>query len=231
MNEQNFTSKKQDYQFHNEIFDIVVVSSLDEKELILHMEIPTWNELINVESLIEKLKSMNYVEERSTIAYYIPSKNYYIHIGKEGSLEDKFIPMTEIENKRIIIRVRKSNFPITITKTEKEKEKNNDIPLLKKNFHRTKERTISDIIERVKEWKRLSVGVKNKFGKIEKYSLEEAASLVNISKKSLDDYLLQLRFGYKYKFNFNENKNKKVGVLRKFVKDKKKEEKEKLEIN
>jgi hypothetical protein len=27
---------------------------------------------------------------------------------------------------------------------------------------------------------------------------------VDISKKSLDDYLFQIRFGHKYKFNFNQ---------------------------
>jgi hypothetical protein len=36
-------------------------------------------------------------------------------------------------------------------------------------------------------------------------NLEEAAQKVNISKKSLDDYLLQLRFGKKFGFNFDEN--------------------------
>ena len=42
--------------------------------------------------------------------------------------------------------------------------------------------------------------------------------MVGISKKSLDDYLLQLRLGRKYGFNFNQNKTKKVGILRAFVK-------------
>lgn len=48
--------------------------------------------------------------------------------------------------------------------------------------------------------------------------MEDAAAKVNISKKSLDDYLLQIRFEKKYKFNFNDHKNDKVGVLRAFVK-------------
>jgi hypothetical protein len=48
---------------------------------------------------------------------------------------------------------------------------------------------------------------------------------VNISKKSLDDYLFQIRFGNKYHFNFNEHYNDKVGVLRDFVRSKKKADK------
>lgn len=39
-----------------------------------------------------------------------------------------------------------------------------------------------------------------------------------MSKKSLDDYLLQLRFGKKFGFNFEANRDSKVGVLRSFVK-------------
>ena len=59
----------------------------------------------------------------------------------------------------------------------------------------------------------------NREGNLVRYNLEEAASKVGISKKSLDDYLLQLRFGKKYGFDFEKNRNEKVGVLRTFVKD------------
>jgi hypothetical protein len=58
-----------------------------------------------------------------------------------------------------------------------------------------------------------------------KYSLEDAAGKVNISKKSLDDYLFQIRFGHRFKFNFNEHYNNKVGVLRDFVRHYKKNDK------
>ena len=42
-----------------------------------------------------------------------------------------------------------------------------------------------------------------------------------VSKKSLDDYLLQIRLGRKCGFNFDENKNEKIGVLRSHVDSKK----------
>lgn len=58
-----------------------------------------------------------------------------------------------------------------------------------------------------------------------KYSLEDAAREVKISKKSLDDYLFQIRFGQRYGFNFNEHYNDKVGVLRDFVRQRKKVDK------
>lgn len=54
--------------------------------------------------------------------------------------------------------------------------------------------------------------------------LENAAQEVGIAKKTLDDYLLQIRNGKKYGFNFNEKVNSKIGELRAFVRDEKKKE-------
>jgi hypothetical protein len=51
--------------------------------------------------------------------------------------------------------------------------------------------------------------------------LEDAANKVGVSKKSLDDYLLQLRFGKKYGFDFQKHRHEKVGVLRSYVKESK----------
>ena len=48
---------------------------------------------------------------------------------------------------------------------------------------------------------------------------------MSVSKKSLDDYLLQLRFGMKFNFDFQKHKNDKVGTLRAFVKKMKAEDK------
>ena len=61
---------------------------------------------------------------------------------------------------------------------------------------------------------------------LQRWSLEDAAKKVNVSKKSLDDYLLQLRFGKKFGFDFEKNRESKVGTLRTFVKQKKDELKE-----
>lgn len=50
-------------------------------------------------------------------------------------------------------------------------------------------------------------------------SLEDAAEKVGVSKKSLDDYLSQLRQGRTVGFDFNMHKHEKVGYLRQFVKE------------
>lgn len=70
------------------------------------------------------------------------------------------------------------------------------------------------MIEKVLKWRELYAGIKNGMETEEKIPLDEGADIVKISKKTLDDYLAQLKKGRKYGFNFNEHKNDKVGVLR-----------------
>ena len=53
---------------------------------------------------------------------------------------------------------------------------------------------------------------------LERMSLEDAAEKVGVSKKSLDDYLSQLRQGRSLGYDFNKNKDQNVGHLRQFVK-------------
>jgi hypothetical protein len=48
-------------------------------------------------------------------------------------------------------------------------------------------------------------------------SLQEAAKIVGISKKSLDDYYYQLRIGEQNQFDFEAHMDSKIGVLRAFV--------------
>ena len=60
---------------------------------------------------------------------------------------------------------------------------------------RTKERTITEIIEKVSTWRKLYNGVmipNKETGEVQlqRWSLEDAAAKVKVSKKSLDDYLL-----------------------------------------
>ncbi len=75
------------------------------------------------------------------------------------------------------------------------------------------------------KWRKLYVGEPQAGGAIQKFSLEEAAIKVGISKKSLDDYFLQLKNGKKNGFNFNEHKNDKIGILRAWNKKKRSNEK------
>ena len=84
---------------------------------------------------------------------------------------------------------------------------------------KTKERTVAYVIQKVTQWRRLYNGYYDKDFNHQRLSLEDAADQVGVSKKSLDDYLAQLRSGRQCGYNFNAFRNEKVGHLRKFVKD------------
>lgn len=100
-----------------------------------------------------------------------------------------------------------------------------DSPKVRESYseasRRTKERQIRFVVERVSLWRKLYNGVELNTGETIRYSLEDAARLVGISKKSLDDYLLQLRFGRMYHFDFRRHQNENIGVLRRFVREQK----------
>lgn len=86
---------------------------------------------------------------------------------------------------------------------------------------RIKERMIEDAVYLVLRWRQLS---ENKSDK--KVTLKEGADIIGVAKKSLDDYLLQLRLGRKYGFDFNKYGNSKIGILRTFNKKMKRKMKE-----
>lgn len=110
-----------------------------------------------------------------------------------------------------------------INKDKNEEEKSeNSYPDLGLKTRRAKERKIGSVVKKVYMWRRLYTGFKDEQGKVIKLTLEEAAKKVGISKKSLDDYLIQLRNGRSLGFNFNEHQNDKIGVLRSFIKKNKK---------
>ena len=66
---------------------------------------------------------------------------------------------------------------------------------------------------KVSQWRELSQ-------KTPKITLEEAAKVVDIPKKTLDDYYMHIKIASEHNFDFQNNLNEKIGVLRKFVKDK-----------
>jgi hypothetical protein len=60
---------------------------------------------------------------------------------------------------------------------------------------RHKERKIGEVLDLVLKWRKLYSGIRDpRTGQIVKLSLDEAAKRVGVAKKSLDDYLLQIRY-------------------------------------
>ena len=89
---------------------------------------------------------------------------------------------------------------------------------------REKEKTISEVIRKVATWRRLYTGILLNEMELVRYTLEGAAYKVGMSKKSLDDFLLQLRLGRKYGFDFKKNSDELVGVLRNYIRERRTEE-------
>ena len=57
-----------------------------------------------------------------------------------------------------------------------------------------KERKIKDVLESVALWRKLYYGFHDSDQKWIQMTLDQAANMINISKKTLDDYLSQIRF-------------------------------------
>ena len=171
--------------------------------------------------------------------------NIYIN-NKNNILNDKIIKIkliNFIDKKLISGNINRNEELKELDEDDEDYSENSDISEIKiinnkdnnnNNNNNTKtkrrERRIGYVVEKVLAWRRLYNGFYNENGEHTKYDLEKAAKILGISKKSLDDYLLQIRLGRKYGFDFNNNRNNRVGVLRIFVR-KKKDEEEKLKKN
>lgn len=125
------------------------------------------------------------------------------------------------------LKMKKRKLKQKTKENDKREDQDDEDGKQKKRSKRTKERLVHEIIEKVSTWRSLYNGIMipseiDPSIKVEKkWSLEEAAIEVGITKKSLDDYLLQLRFGRKFGYDFEANKLSKVGELRHFVKKEK----------
>lgn len=167
--------------------------------------------------MINDLKAKGYNVKNSVFNYYSPIDKAFVYCGRDNSNQNIPILATRPQ---LILKVRGAG-------AQPQQEEVKEAPIQEKKSHsrRNKERRIGEIIEKVNDWRTLYTGTIDSNGRSVKYSLEDAAKIVGIAKKTLDDYLLQLRAGKKYGFDFQKHKDEKVGTLRSFVKDMKKKEK------
>lgn len=87
----------------------------------------------------------------------------------------------------------------------------------KTKSRRGNERVIGDVIDALLQWKHLyTMGQTTPQGEFIKRTREDAARLLNIPKKTLDDYSAQVRLANEFGFDFQLNCREKFGVLRKF---------------
>jgi hypothetical protein len=155
------------------------------------------NELI--EDLIEN-KNCKGLQD-TAISYYDNELNNYIYCGIYPFDINVSIPfkLDEKSQQTILLRsriiIKKENLMRMDLTDElmQDAEDNNQNIFINQKSKRSKERKIGYIIEKVFLWRKLYNGFADERGNLVKLTLEEAADKVGISKKSLDDYLIQLR--------------------------------------
>ena len=168
--------------------------------------------------IASQLKNLGYPVTGALISIYINKVEDYVFIGAEPLDQNYYLDPKDVDMSCIKLKIVSYIEDKLVKKTEKQLFDRKDTFNKKSKDKRTKERRIGFIVEKVNAWRKLYNGFYNENGEHTRYSLDQAAKMIDISKKSLDDYLLQLRLGRKYGFDFNLNKNNKVGVLRSFVK-------------
>ena len=175
-----------------------------------------------LKSIVSQLKDRGYMLFGTVFSYYSKDLEGYIFCAVEPVPPGIIIPFSELAFGKLILRGKIDSTYVVDGVPEQvvAKAKQNDT----KKRHRTKERKIGQVIDQVGVWRRYYNGYTDYHGKVIKLSLDEAASKVGIPKKSLDDYYLQLKLGRLYGFNFNEHKDDNVGVLRAFIKSKRRKE-------
>jgi hypothetical protein len=206
-------------------------SSFHEKEIVSNLDIWLSSDgKFKLMDIISHLKMLGYPLTGGMISVYMGDSEDYVLMGSDPLDNNILLNSEHFSNGIIKIRVlayveeKHLNQPLSVVNNNiAPKFGSSGFRITRSNSSvkkskRTKERKIGYIIEKVNTWRKLYNGFYDETGKFTKYSLDESAKIIGISKKSLDDYLLQLRLGRKYGFDFNSNKQNKVGILRSFVK-------------
>ncbi len=227
---------------------LVYYTPIEEKELIQDIPVQIYpGSGIALSSILKWLNNEGFPICNKLIYYYSKSNDVYVYCGK--SIEtDLIIPVQDVftvdGKKQIYLKVRTPeklqdispknvSSPLvmeqqeTTEKLTSSPQKTENIP---KKLTRNRQRLIGDIVNLVTEWRKMYEGYNDpKTGDIVQLTLDGAANILKVPKKSLDDYYLVIRQGKKYGFDFEKFKDSKFGVLRSFVRDKKTEKVEKSE--
>lgn len=190
-----------------------------EQEIVPQIFLSAVENKVQLSELVVALKKFGFPLTASIIYAYDADSDEYVKCGS-----DPFEPniMVSYLGDSNIIRLKCYCFVDQdfVNGIEKCLDLDSKHPKKTSNVKRTKERKIGYIIEKVNLWRKLYNGFYDESKEFVKETLDNAAKKIGISKKSLDDYLLQLRLGRRYGFDFNKNRNEKVGALRNFVKNK-----------
>lgn len=167
-------------------------------KLLYHKD--NFDNFITLSEILTELSRNVYLNDFQILFWSEPT-NSFIYVGRFPIINTK-------------IHFPFQNISLTLKLRQINKIEHKSIPSFKS---RAKERRIIDVLKSVYKWRKLFHGL-NSNGKIVKMNLVDAAERTGISKKSLDDYLIQIKLGRELGFDFNKYKFAKIGVLRAFIK-------------
>ncbi|EAR87186.1 hypothetical protein TTHERM_00363200 (macronuclear) [Tetrahymena thermophila SB210] len=224
----------QKYQTTN--IDIVIFHQYKEsKTLFQHQKayINQNNEIV-LSEILKNIKASGFEFTNAMISYFDPISDLYRYCGRDPLDHTVGVPISCINSNQLEIKLRcgQRNIVDMLIQEQKNKEENDETEArlnptsanANQKNNRVKERKIGEVVEKVALWRRFYTGFYDENGKFINMPLDNAALKVGISKKTLDDYLLQIRCGKKYGFNFNKNLSERIGKLRSFVKSHKNKE-------
>jgi hypothetical protein len=162
--------------------------------------------------LLTYLKSHRYNVSGAMVSFYSPGNDIYEFCGSEPLGVSASVTLSCLQTGSLKLKCREPQSADYADSAAVNGDRQG------KASRRTKERKIGFIVEKVARWRNLYNGISTGRGESVRMTLEEAALQVGISKKSLDDYMLQLRFGRRFGFNFQEHRHERVGLLRTYVK-------------
>lgn len=180
-----------------------------ETELIPYVKpVVTNDENIVLNTVVEQLKNKGYFLKNAVVSYYSAQSDAYIFCAIDPVPSYVTISLDDIVDQHLVLRVK-------LVGNEYKQEAR---ALKAKKAIRIRLRKIGEVVEKVTQWRKMNAGYVDDNGMLIKMTLLEAAAILSIPKKSLDDYLSLLRLGKEYGFDFNLYKNHTVGTLRSFIK-------------
>jgi hypothetical protein len=150
--------------------------------------------------LINYIKKQGYPVENSFVSYYSADFQVQINCGADPISPAISICPTDLEENQF-----SNELSLQLIFARSMKEDLDEVEKLQQNqpaenltpdllaLQRNKERSIGFIIEKVTQWRKLYNGFYDENHELKRMSLEQAATEVGVSKKSLDDYLSQIR--------------------------------------
>lgn len=171
----------------------------------------TIDDNILLHDIVQQLKCKGYTFKGAVISYYSIQYDAYIFCAIDPVPSYIAISLNDIKEQYLIIRVK------LLQNELKQELKAEGIKKTINKTTKTRIRKIGDVVEKVTQWRRMYTGYVDEEGIVVKMTLMEAATMLDVPKKSLDDYLLLLKMGRQYGFDFNLYKNHTIGTLRSFI--------------